>query len=51
MMLGRQIGAASKTQMVVITADPVFAEMVRATFDTAPSANLRAGAARLRKSD
>jgi hypothetical protein len=51
MTLGRQIGAASKTQVVVITADPALAEMVRATFGTAPSANLRAGATRLRKTD
>jgi pilus assembly protein CpaE len=34
MTLGRSTGAASKTQVVVVTADPVFAEMVRATFGT-----------------
>jgi pilus assembly protein CpaE len=34
MTLGRSIGAASETQVVVVTADPAFAEMVRATFGT-----------------
>ena len=34
MTLGRPIGAASKMQVVVVTADPAFEEMVRATFGT-----------------
>jgi pilus assembly protein CpaE len=40
MTLGRSIGAASKTQVVVITADPAFAEMVRATFGTSQQIEL-----------
>ena len=51
MTLGRPIRTASKTQVVVITADPAFAEIVRATFGTSPSADPRAGAPRLRKTD
>jgi pilus assembly protein CpaE len=41
MTLGRSTGAASKTQVVVVTADPVFAEMVRATFGTSQEIALR----------
>ena len=34
MTLGRSTGGAGKMQVVVVTADPAFEEMVRATFGT-----------------
>jgi pilus assembly protein CpaE len=40
MTLGRPIGAASKMQVVVVTADPAFEEMVRATFGTSQQITL-----------
>ena len=40
MTLGRSAGGAGKMQVVVVTADPAFEEMVRATFGTSQQIEL-----------